>query len=557
MKVHNLVQNLKESGQDFEFYPTTSEMLSVIERDMREHFNVRDDETVYNSVLDVGCGSGSALHALTKGDKFGIEKSQPLIDQLDSSIFIVGTDFHSQTLIDKPCDVVFCNPPYSSWDSFATRIIKEANSGLVYLVIPQRWENSDEMKRVIELRSAKTKILWKGDFLDAPRKARAKVHVVRVQLCGDRYYRSQRSEPASDPFSLWFDENFPLDIAKSEVSGWVKTEAEKAELEKQEEDSRALIKEQGLVHVLDTWYQNDLAKLMTTYKSLTDIDPDILKELDVNIAGVKKALRQKVAGTKDKYWRKLFDSLDTITSKLCSSSRQALLDTLMSRTHVDYSVSNALAIVIWAIKNANNYFDTQLIDIVEKMTELANVTEYKSNQKTFKEEKWRYASRWDVRKNLERYSFKLDYRIVVTGTGGIDNADWGRRDNGLSESSTHLIDDLLTIGRNLNFDTDGTIRAANRNWQPNDPQVFTYFNHTLGEHVEFMKVRAFKNGNLWINFNQDFLCQLNVEFGRLKGWISTANEASAELDISYEKAQAYFNSNLQLNAAKPLLLLAA
>ena len=41
-----------------------------------------------------------------------IEKSQTLIDNMPSNVFVVGTDFNENTLIDKKADYVFCNFKY-------------------------------------------------------------------------------------------------------------------------------------------------------------------------------------------------------------------------------------------------------------------------------------------------------------------------------------------------------------------------------------------------------------------------------------------------------------
>lgn len=114
MYVTAIIQRLKESEQDFEWYPTTPEMLEAIRADMWSVFcpyNAKDDKLTC-SVLDVGAGNGSALKALTQGKKYAIEKSKILLSTLDKDIFVVGTDFTQQTLIDKKVDVVLSNPPY-------------------------------------------------------------------------------------------------------------------------------------------------------------------------------------------------------------------------------------------------------------------------------------------------------------------------------------------------------------------------------------------------------------------------------------------------------------
>ena len=66
-------------------------------------------------------------------------------------------------------------------------------------------------------------------------------------------------------------------------------------------------------------------------------------------------------------------------------------------------------------------------------------------------------------------------------------------------------------------------------------------------------VRAFKNRNLHLRLNQRFILALNVEHGRLKGWLNSPQEAATELRDP--EAAKFFRSNLQLNAGNPTLLL--
>jgi len=48
-----------------------------------------------------------------------------------------------------------------------------------------------------------------------------------------------------------------------------------------------------------------------------------------------------------------------------------------------------------------------------------------------------------------------------------------------------------------------------------------------------MEVRAYMNGNLHIKFNQAFMLALNVEIGRLQGWIHNAQHAAEEMDETF------------------------
>lgn len=42
------------------------------------------------------------------------------------------------------------------------------------------------------------------------------------------------------------------------------------------------------------------------------------------------------------------------------------------------------------------------------------------------------------------------------------------------------------------------------------------------------------------------MSRLNIEFGRLQGWLKSAQEAASELDIPVEDAVQSFDSNLKL-----------
>jgi len=53
------------------------------------------------SVLDCSVGDGRSLGYLTKCKLYAVEINKILIYAIDKSIFIVGTEFERQTLIDK------------------------------------------------------------------------------------------------------------------------------------------------------------------------------------------------------------------------------------------------------------------------------------------------------------------------------------------------------------------------------------------------------------------------------------------------------------------------
>jgi tRNA1(Val) A37 N6-methylase TrmN6 len=163
----DLITNLKDNNQDHEWYSTTTEIIKVVYNDLIKSDNL-------NSILDIGAGNGKVFDVLKELNdenkkiiesldykikrvvecyspkKYAIEKSKILINAMSKDIFIVGTDFHQQSLIDKKVDVIFCNPPYSEYESWTEKILKEANSDMVYLVIPKRWQENKTLQTIIK-----------------------------------------------------------------------------------------------------------------------------------------------------------------------------------------------------------------------------------------------------------------------------------------------------------------------------------------------------------------------------------------------------------------------
>jgi len=526
-----MVATLKEHDEDMEWFPTTDAMIDVIKKHMEEHYA---DESP--SVLDCGAGDGRVLNALTTGNKYAIEKSTTLLNVLGPDIFVVGTNMHEQTLIDKSVDITYSSPPYSEYAIWMTKIIKEANCGDIYLIVPDRWKDNNAIQIAIEERQADVTVLDTQDFLSADRAARARVDILHIALRYRGRYSGNR--PIVDPFKLWFDSFFSIAINEEKASDHEarsKTRQDVTNKVKQE-----MVAGGDLISTLELLYQRDMANLMKTYKALEDIDPVVLNEMNVDLDGVKKSLQLKISSLKDVYWHELFDNFDTITDRLTARSREVLLGTLTKHTHVDFSVSNALAIIGWVIKNVNQYVDQQLSQMVETLTQRANIKLYKSNQKAIRDEGWRYGN---TPEDLDHYG--LDYRIVLEWVGGL-HTDYGNGVNGLSERCARLFDDLCAVATNLGFDTYKLDKARDFEWGLHVKNTFRFRNLKTGTIDTLFDAKAFKNGNAHIRFNQKFIRRLNVVFGQLKGWIKSPKEAAEELDIPLDEAMASFNANRKL-----------
>lgn len=520
----NLLETLKESDQDFEWYPTTNEIIDVVKNNLYQTYKDYHQNVKSYSLLDCGAGDGRVLNKLGNGDCFAIEKSLILINEMDKDTFIIGTDFKETTLIDKEVDVLFCNPPYLEYAEWSSKIIQEANTKHIYLVIPERWKENNLISNALKLRGLETNVIGSFDFLDGERKARAKVDVIHINLV-NRYSANLKS----DPFDVWFDANFKID----ETNPNIKEDEIKEKIDNQ------LVAGNSIVNILVDLYTNEMNVLNDNFNGVCNLNSSILKELNVDVNNIKESLKQRIKGLKNKYWRELFKNYNVVNSKLTTKSLEILMEKLYNQTSVDFTVSNALAITGWVIKNANMYFDSQLIDSVENIATECNIKNYKSNNRVFKNEDWRY-SRYEFMNSLSDYGLEL--RCIMENQGGIHCGQFSSwdYDNGMGKRGATTINDLIVIANNLGFKCDDRIDTM-LDWSQNTNQdVMTVDGKIL------MNVKGFKNGNLHIKFNQKFIKKLNVEFGRLKGWLSNKEQAKTEFDLTDSEANNMFYSNVRI-----------
>lgn len=505
MSVSGLINKLKENDEDFEWYPTTDEIIRTVTRD------ICDERDRGPCVLDIGAGDGRVLTAIAKqlksidqyniAELFAIEKSFTHLSAMPKGITVIGTDFEQQSLSDKPMDVVFCNPPYSQYEMWMKRIISEVSAKAIYMVIPRRWRDCDSIKRAVEIRSGTVKSLGGYDFANAERKARALVELVRIDF--DYGHR--------DAFDAVVEKMFPdLDVFEVEIP--------KAKI-----DTDVMRASGDIVDHLVDLYNHDLDRMLENYKAALKIDASVLRELSVNKESVLAAIRLKIKGLKNKYWGVLFDELNTVTQRLATKQRSAFLSSIRDKITIDFTTNNVYSILIWVTKWANDYFDEQLVDLFRTLSNDCNVVNYKSNQRVWTRGDWRYT----FRDNELPSHYRLEYRIVLSH-GGISTSeyDFERHDHqGLVGSAFNLLMDICTVANNLGFTCSDS--PKNYEWRSNEQHKLM-----LEDGQVLAAVRAFKNGNLHLHFNPRVMLSINVEAGRLLKWIRNPAEACEELDVA-------------------------
>jgi hypothetical protein len=532
--ISQLVSEQKENNEETEFYPTTQEMVNAIVDKIYESF------PLYKSckrLLDIGCGNGCFFEKIDNThklsdyiEKFGIEKSSILLNNLPSTVTLLGTDFNEQTLIDKEMDLIFCNPPYSVYEEWATRIIREGNSTAIVLIIPERWKNSQSINQALKARHLEAECIGNYNFLDAERRARAKVDILYIDM-------SNRHNKV-DAFDLWFDNDFKISAVKNSTTDY--------QFEKSKENiiSQELISSGNIAEQLVSFYQKDMENLFNNYKALEKLDYDLLQVLNVDIANLKKSLKEKIKGLKYIYWKQLFDRYNEITSRLTSYSKDKFLNKLYKNAEIDFTIGNIYAVTLWIIKNSNIMFDDQLKDYYLNLASSESIQMYKSN-KRFTSDEWKY-----LKDNAERFvyfyknkpdkmgkNFCYDYRIIYKKC----YHNW--EDNNLSSNTFDFVWDTINIAKNLGFKFDNPFEK-NR-WYTKE---ISEINILYEDKIPFVNMKLYQNGNIHLKFDIKFMQKLNVESARLFGWINSKEEASEDLGISVQDAAIAWNSNTQILA---------
>lgn len=539
--VATMVKHLKESDQDFEWYPTTDEILQCVRTDLLDYSESNEHPGMPKcSLMDVGAGDGRCLSALTIGPKFAIEMSELLIEQMPANVFVIGTNFYEQTILDKRVDAIYTNPPYLDYENWSQKTISEANASLIYLVIPKRWENSTSIKNAIKARRGVATVIGEFSFAEADRPARAFVHVVRIDLRSKYKHGSPlgySDGPTEEPFDIWFENEFLPNAKPDKSAAWLDRQEQAAEAERIRA-SQSVVEAKGLMVMLSELYERDMKLLTDKYLAILSLPDDIVAELKIERYDVKKALRLKIEGLKAKYWKELFDRLDTITTRITSRHRTKLLDKLNSHTSVDFSASNATAIVMWVLKQANEHREPQLVELVETMTEKGNVKLYKTNQRTILVDGWRHSKRIDIG------PYKLDYQFILHDAGG------------MSSYGHQLIDDIVTVASTMGYNCYGNNKASQNNVAGKCYQY--YFMDETGNQQVLFEAKQYQNGNIHIKLNSRFLLKLNTAFGRLKGWLRSKEDVVQEMDVSPADAAELFQPVAAIPySSLPMLMLAA
>lgn len=566
MNTYQIVEALKENGEDFEFYPTTQEIVDCLAEKIFKRSEWREEYACkFRSVLDIGCGDGAffrkldataaqqfnAAHGMSMmlPDRYGIEKSIALCELLSDDVVVIGSDFNEQTLIDKKVDLIFCNPPYSDFAAWAEKIILTGNCKAIALVIPCRWKIDGRISGALRKRNMAAEVLGTFDFLSAERRARAKVDLLYISAARKEWGGRICEEEIADPFDVWFDETFKISAEKER----------EYDFDHKEQRRQELVEKGDTAEMLVQFYETDMEKLYANYRQLEKLDADIFSELKVNVGNLKKGMRERISGLKHLYWHELFRKYDRVTSRLTSRGRNRVIEKLNGNTAIDFTLNNIFQLTMWLIRHSNTMFDEQLSDFFLSLCNPETIHRYKSNLR-WSDDDWRYIKDgfkgW--RNDVERHrttlrNIRLDYRIVVQAYSNFD-CSWSRVS--MTGDCRDFLEDIYVIAGNLGFDV---VRVLPSSLYDIDIGGWRNFDVLRTDGTPFANIKLYKNGNRHVRFCKDFMQKLNVEMARINGWVQDKSQAAEEMGMTSAEVERAWgcNSRLELTAGKQLLGLPA
>lgn len=571
----SIIPVLKQNNQDFEFFPTTAEILQAVSDNIfkektKDLLNdagelVFDDYTKrkmqeHISILDICAGNGSALMQLksnltqkgfTHISLSAIEKSFILYSLLDDDIALVGTDYFAENMINKKADIVFCNPPFSQTEEWFKRLLTTTPACVkdIYFVCPSKQGLSKKYQTMFD-----EFVLSKGrkgeytmsvlqnktfSFTDGERSARVDAVVLHLSL-KSKYEYSEKYDKDS-LFSVHFPE-LETKLKKAGYSSYRDVEEDK------NQQRRDLVVAQfgddDIVKVLVEEYQMEYNEFMDAYSKLNEVPLLLLRKLDIDLYKAKELLFGFLTNLETRYWRKLFELYQPLREKLTSVSIKKLMDYVQSR-NFSFTYANCLAVTVFAVKQTNRLLIEQVLTKYKHWAEVGNYHGYKSNQRLFDEGRFKdkinpddiktayhATHRWtntDI-ENIMPFTVgerkNLEYRIVDVGLT-FEKDRWT-----CVENSTAWVacNDLMTIAKNFGYDGNLNI-ADTEHGKRYTVHGFDRNNNS----VVLFEYKVFKNGNAHFFINKDFMIDIMLSVGKYLGWVHSKEQAMQDLDITSDE----------------------
>lgn len=511
-----IVEHLKDQNMDYEFYPTTDEIIQVIKSKLPSY---------PGSILDVGAGDGRTLLKLcdTEGardwTKYAIEKNPMLRALISNDIMLVGQDFYENTLWDKDIDVIFCNPPYSEYNEWMFKIISEANAKQIFLVVPKRWTERLNLQSIIIDRGYSVESLGQYSFKEAERAARCTVDV--VMLTKNQDWKMQ------DFFDLELKKQF--NIPKKDSNTYRNSEKNERQF-KSSVNNHQVVCGGDYVKAIVELYTQEQSRINNTLTALSQIDGELFAELDINLEKIKTLIVTKLSQLHTKYWQEVISKFNVIASRLTSRNSKFLFSNIQ-KISLCFNEANIHSIAEWVIKTASEKIETQAVEFYNSLITSSNVTLYKSNHRVFVENQFEMKT-----------PSKLNYQIVVSKFNALRKPQYSWDDDGILEHEAFIfLSDLIVVANSLGYTIDNyNLHRLNNSKKWVSGKIEEFHCTRNKEQILLFRVRVFYNGNIHIKMDKGFNHKLNVLKGKHEGWLNSVDDVMNEFDVPEDEAAELF-----------------
>jgi hypothetical protein len=551
------VRMLRASEEDFEFYPTTPEIMEAMRKDLWAYLeshekgyyarrrNEEDDDDIgisesseyigkrekktktldIDSFLDIGAGDGRVLDLFPAHKKYGIEIARTQADDLiRRGIFLIGRDYWDVSLNNNNYSLIFSNPPFSAFTLWVNKILVECNFRVLYLVMPVRWKNDENINR--ELKRYETTVVGEFDFSKADREARGKVNLVRVNApwekidVENKYKYEAYETTVENAFERFVREN-------------IGNFDDKPEREWEEEQKQELALKMTPIDQLLADYETERETLGNAFRAIGKLDQAIIKLMGQDKKSMLEIIKTTIKGLKKKYWRATFDKLEPVQKRMTFGTREKIFNSIKEFQTLDFNADNIYSIIIWIINNTNIGILDQIGEVFDKLTTKDYIEKYVSNKHWVKGD-WRNADdrdNWKYTDLPPRWKLGLDYRIVVEAHNQYTYTSQGRRT---------VVDDFIVICNNLGFPIiptekpNYTLHQTEQKFHTEDGELAFTMRYYTGNHNAHLKI------------NKKLLMKFNIEVAKIRKWMSDPDDVVEEYGIPKNEATQLWNSGVAL-----------
>ncbi|MDK9793693.1 DUF4942 domain-containing protein [Vibrio sp. D431a] len=544
------VEMIRGSVEDKEFYPTTDEIIEVVKNDIHSKSSYKAI-----SLLDIGAGDGRVLTGVMGDDiddcdsrmkydlnhqrgvntLYGIEQSSQLTSLWHQNIIPAGTDFFDTDLMLIDARFTFTNPPFSLIEPWIYKVITESNSEFCYIVSPLRWRESETIKDAINKRNAEIESLGIFSFKNGDRPVKegndlAELFIVKLGHSDSKSFVA--------PLKLMLEEMLGED--RQEIPDHkkypVKTRLQKSIKETSNQD-HSLVKAGDYVEAMVELYEKEKAKIYEAISKLQSIDPSVLSGIGVNIYDATLNMRRELNNLRVSYWKELFQNTRDLGEIIDTDTTYTFSKLFEDQTKLEFNKANIRTVMLWCLRNVRAYCKIQTQKNIETLFTSVNIRAYKSNQSRFIDGDWDYAGH--APRGVSHFCLNTTKRLIIS---------WYVRrvsDGAISSGKLHYnisneLKNLCVIANNIGFPVNNINEISDQNWESGKVREIFYTDKETGKTKTLFKAKVFKQGTIHLNMDKDFINFLNVEFGRMKGWVTTPKEAAEEMYMSEGEAERAF-----------------